>query len=117
MLAPQDDAVSQWQPQLLSARGNEYVLFEPVGFLLADIFADLLVELRPGLPRAIFHQLGRHARADTGNQQELLARAGVQIDLHEGAPVELARLRRRELLVQQKLISMLLICQNLPLKS
>src|ERR1700758_4521944 len=32
---------------LHSGRWNEHVLFEPIGLLLADIFADFLIELRP----------------------------------------------------------------------
>src|SRR5215475_10814047 len=73
--------------QSLSRREKD-ILLEPVDLLLADIFADLLVELRPGLPGPVFHQLGGHARADAGNEQEFLALAGVEIDLHEGLAIK-----------------------------
>src|SRR5215475_7233391 len=84
-----------------SARRDEYVELQALDFLLADVLADFLVELRPGLPRPILHQLGGHARTDPGNQEEFLARAGVEIDLHECRAIELARLFRRELLVDE----------------
>src|SRR5215831_1487644 len=96
-------ATHKAQPGPLRRRQQD-VLLEPVDLLLADIFADLLVELGPGLPGPVFHQLGGHARADAGNEQELLALAGVQIDLDEGLAIELARLLGAELLVEQKLV-------------
>ena len=37
--------------------GNEHVLLGG-GFLLADVFADFLVELRPCLPRPVFREFG-----------------------------------------------------------
>src|SRR3954468_18278780 len=86
-----------------STRRQDHVLLEAVGLLLADIFADFLVELRPGLPRPVFREFRRHARADAGDQHELVARAGVQIDRHESLAVKIARLRRGELLIQQEL--------------
>src|SRR5882724_5086101 len=84
--------------------GNEHVLLQPVDLLQADIFADLLVELGPGFPGPILHQLGGHTRADAGDEQEILALAGVQIDLHKCLAIELARLLRGELLVEQELV-------------
>jgi hypothetical protein len=33
---------------------NEHVLFQLVGRFLTDVFADLAIELREGLPRTIF---------------------------------------------------------------
>src|SRR5882757_1013773 len=87
-------------------RRQKDVLLQPVDLRLADIFADLLVELSPGLPRPVFHQLGRHARADAGNEQKFLALAGVQVDLHEGLDIELACLVGGELLVEQELVEL-----------
>ncbi len=89
-----------------SVRRNEYVLLKPVGFRLPDIFADFLIELRPVLPRPIFHEFGRHARADAGDQQEFVARAGVEIDGHEGLAIELPRLLGRHFLVEQELVQL-----------
>src|SRR5215468_3615660 len=109
---PRADSVRQpsnkdaGMPARRSGRRQQHVLFQAVDLRLADIFADLLVELGPGLPGSIFHQLGGHARADAGDQQELLALAGVQIDLHERLAVELARLLSGELLVEQKLVEL-----------
>ena len=101
---PRRAGLRPFAPPRHSARRNEHVLLQPVGFLLADIFADLLVELRPGLPRPVFREFRGHARADAGDQKEFLAAAGVQIDRHERPAVELLRLVRRELLLQQELV-------------
>src|SRR5262249_44525595 len=72
--------VSSWT----SSGRQQHVLLQPVDLPLADIFTDFLVELAPGLPGPVLHQLGGHARADTRDQQKLLALAGIQIDLHKG---------------------------------
>src|SRR5215510_5714610 len=93
-------------PARRSSRRQQHVLFQPVDLRLADIFADLLVELGPGLPGPVLHQLGGHARADAGDQQELLALAGVQVDLHERLAIELARLLGAELLVDEELVQL-----------
>ena len=41
----------------ISNPGNEHVLLEAVGLLLAHVLADLLVELSPGFPRPVLGEL------------------------------------------------------------
>ena len=48
---------------------NEHVLLQPIGFGLPDVLADLLVELRPRLPRPVLGELTHHALAGAGDQQ------------------------------------------------
>ena len=84
--------------------GDEDVLLQPVGFRLADVFRDLLVELRPRLPGPVLGEFARHAGAGAGDQQDFLAGAGVQIHVNEGLPVEVRGLLRGQFLAKQERI-------------
>ena len=70
------------------------------------VLADLLVELRPRFPGAVLVELARHSRACAGDEQNLLARSGVEIHVDEGLRVDRVRLLLRELLREQKRVGL-----------
>ena len=63
-----------------------------VGGLLPDVFADFLIELRPGFPRPIFDKFARHSIASTGNKKDFVTTGGVEVDMDERFCIKLHRL-------------------------
>ena len=81
--------------------GMKTYCFRRFGLRLADVLADLLVELRPRLPRPVLGELPHHALAGARNQQNLFARGRVQVHVDECLAIDLGQLIRGQRLRQQ----------------
>ena len=72
---------------------HEDVLFEARDLVRVDVFADFPPELLERRVRPVLLELVRHATRHTGDQHDLIAARGVEVDLPEQPSVELGALR------------------------
>ena len=81
---------------------NESVLREAGHFFRVHVLPDLFFKLRVRLPGAVLGKLARHPLAGAGHEQDLFARGGVEVDVHEDVLVNLVGLLLRQLLAEEK---------------
>ena len=86
---------------VLRSIGHEHVLLESRQLRVVDVLADLAMELCQRLVGAVLLKFVDHPRPGVRNQQNLLARGRIQVEVHEQTAVDGRALLLRERLAEQ----------------